>query len=264
MLISRFSNAEPLSSNQLQILMKSKINANQISPQLYARTGGILYLTLIVIGMFSVVFIRDRLIVSLNPEATAVNIRNSEFLWRIGIVCDLVMHLLDIPIMLIIYTLLKPTNKNIALLALLFNLTQTAVLVANKLNLLIPLFLLGSDDYLKTFDVQQLYSLIYISLKAHDFGFGLGLIFFGFVCLTNGYLIIKSGYLPRVIGIMLQIAGVCYLINNFTLILNPTLANKIFPFMMIPVFIAETTFALRLTIKGVNLNKWELQKQTSL
>jgi hypothetical protein len=57
---------------------------------------------------------------------------------------------------------------------------------------------------------------------------------------------------------MLQIAGICYLINNFTLILNPTIANKIFPFTMAPVFIAETTFALRLTIKGVDLNKWEL------
>lgn len=244
--------------------MNSKIKANQVSPQLYARIGGILYLSLIIVGLFSVIFIRERLIVSLNAEATANNIRNSEFLWRIGIVCDLVMHLLDIPIMLIIYILLKPTNKNIALLALLFNLIQTAVLVANKLNLLTPLFLLSNDDYLKTFDLQQLYALIYISLKAHDFGFGLGLIFFGFVCLTNGYLIIKSGYFPKVIGIMLQIAGVCYLINNFTLILNPSLANKIFPFMMIPVLIAEITFAFRLTIKGVNLNKWELKKETSL
>lgn len=241
--------------------MNSKIKAGQISPQLYARIGGILYISLIVIGMFSVVFIRERLIVSLNAEATATNIRNSEFLWRIGIVCDLVMHLLDIPIMLIIYTLLKPTNKNIALLALLFNLIQTAVLVANKLNLLMPLFLLGNDDYLKAFDVQQLNSLLYVSLKAHDYGFGLGLIFFGFVCITNGYLIIKSGYFPKIIGIMLQVAGLCYLVNNFTLILNPPFANKIFPFMMIPVFIAETTFALRLAIKGVNLDKWKLKQE---
>jgi hypothetical protein len=242
--------------------MNPQVKANQISPQLYARIGGILYLILIVVGMFSVIFIRDRLIVSLNVEATANNIRNSELLWRTGIVCDVVMHLLDIPIMLIIYTLLKPTNRTIALLALLFNLVQTAVLVANKLNLLMPLFLLANDDYLKSFDVNQLHTLTYISLKAHDFGFGLGLIFFGFVCLINGYLIIKSGYLPKVIGIMLQIAGVCYLINNFTLILNPSLANKIFPFLMIPVFIAETTFALRLTIKGVDLNKWKLKNET--
>src|SRR4030095_8169901 len=117
--------------------------------------------------MFSVIFIRDRLIVSLNVEATANNIRNSELLWRIGIALDLVMHLLDIPIMLIIYTLLKPTNQNIALLALLFNLIQTAVLVANKLNLLMPLFLLGNADYLKALEPNQLSTLVYVFIKAH-------------------------------------------------------------------------------------------------
>jgi hypothetical protein len=110
------------------------------SPQSYARIAGILYITLILVGMFSVLFVRDKLIVSLDAEATAKNIENSQFLWRTGIVCDIVMHVLDIPIMLIVYLLLKPTNKNVALLALLFNVVQTAVLVANKLNLLLPCY----------------------------------------------------------------------------------------------------------------------------
>jgi hypothetical protein len=170
---------------------------------------------------------------------------------------------LDIPIMLILYILLRPTNKNLALLALLFNLIQTAVLVANKLNLIMPLLFLSDDNYLTAFEVQQLHALLYIYLKAHDLGFGLGLIFFGFVCLTNGYLIIKSGYLPKIIGIMLQIAGVCYLINSFSLILYPALANKLFPFIMLPVFIAEMSLALRLTIKGVNITNWKLRQSVA-
>ncbi len=243
--------------------MNSNIEASKFSPQLYARIGGILYLILIIVGMISVLFVRDKLIVSLNAEATANNIQHSQFLWRIGIACDLIMHVLDIPIMLIIYVLLKPTSKNLALLALLFNLIQTAVLVANKLNLLIPLFLLDNANYLKTFDAQQLHTLLYTSLKAHDFGFGLGLIFFGCVCLTNGYLIIKSGYFPKLIGVLLQLAGICYLINNFTLILAPLVAGKLFPFLMFPVFIAELTFAFWLTIKGVNIPKWQLKQITN-
>jgi hypothetical protein len=243
--------------------MNSNIDAPKFSPQLYARIGGILYLILIIVGMISVLFVRDKLIVSLNAEATANNIQHSQFLWRIGITCDLIMHILDIPIMLIIYVLLKPTSKNLALLALLFNLIQTAVLVANKLNLLIPLFLLDNADYLKTFDAQQLHTLLYTSLKAHDFGFGLGLIFFGCVCLTNGYIIIRSGYFPKFIGVLLQLAGICYLINNFTLILAPLVAGKLFPFLMFPVFIAELTFAFWLTIKGVNIPKWQLKQITN-
>jgi hypothetical protein len=83
---------------------------------------------------------------------TANNIIASQLLCRIGIAADLIMHVCDIPIMLIIYILLRPVNKNIALLALLFNMMQTAVLVSNKLNLVAALLQLGSVDYLKAVD----------------------------------------------------------------------------------------------------------------
>jgi hypothetical protein len=219
-----------------------------------ARIGGLLYLVLILAGMFSVIFVRDKLIVSGDATATASNIMASQLLWRAGIVSDIVMHGLDIPIMLIIYVLLKPVNKNIALLALLFNLIQTAVLVANKLNLVAALLPLESVDYLKSIEPHQLYAQVYISLKLHDIGFGIGLIFFGFTCLVNGYLIFRSGYLPGIIGVLMQIAGLCYLANSFILLLFPKFASIIF---MMPCLVAELSFCLWLIVKGVRLIKWE-------
>lgn len=237
--------------------MKNSINKT-------ARLGGVLYLILILVGMFAVLFVRDKLIVSADPAATARNIMASQQLWRMGIAADLMMHVLDIPIMLIIYILLRPVNKNIALLVVLFNLVQTAVLVANKLNLIAAIFPLEQVDYLKTIDPQQLYTQVYLSLKLHDYGFGVGLIFFGFVCLFEGYLIIRSGYFPKFIGIFMQIAGVCYLINSFALLLAPKLANSLFPFIMLPCFIAELTFCLWLIFKGVNIQKWEQHEKLKL
>ncbi|MEO8150390.1 MAG: DUF4386 domain-containing protein [Bacteroidia bacterium] len=228
----------------------------ETSPNVYARIGGMLYLVIILAGMFSVIVVRDKMIVSGDAAATANNIMASPLLWRFGIACDLLMHLCDIPVMWVVYLLLRPVNKNLALLALLFNLIQTAVLVTNKLNLLTPLFLLSNADYLKAFNPQQLHSMIYLSVKAHDYGFGVALLFFGLVCIVNGYLIIKSDYLPKLIGVMLQIAGVCYLISNFSLILAPSFSNKLFPVLMIPVLIAETSFCFWLIIKGVNITKW--------
>jgi len=59
--------------------MNSNTEASKFSPQLYARIGGILYLILIIVGMISVLFVRDKLIVSLNAEATANNIQHSHF-----------------------------------------------------------------------------------------------------------------------------------------------------------------------------------------
>ncbi|MEO7294082.1 MAG: DUF4386 domain-containing protein, partial [Ginsengibacter sp.] len=195
-----------------------------ISIKKLARIGGILYLVIIVAGILSELFIRDKFIVSGDATATANNIIASQLLWRIGIACDLIMHVCDVPLMVILYVLLRPVNKNLALLAVLFNLVQTAVMVATKLNLFVPIFLSGNAEYLKAFDPQQLHALMYISIKTDANGFGVGLIFFGFTCIVNGYLIFRSSYLPKALGVMMQIAGLCYLTNSFALIIAPTFA----------------------------------------
>jgi hypothetical protein len=231
--------------------------SSKFSLQTYTRIGGLLYLIIIIAGMFGEVFVRNKLVISGDVTATATNIIASPMLWRIGISADLIMQICDLPLMLLFYLLLKPVNKNLALLNLLFNLIQTAVLVANKLNLLAAFFLLGNSDYLKAFSPEQLHTLAYLSIKLHDFGFAIGLIFFGFVCLIEGYLISKSGYLPKTLGFLMQAAGLCYLTNSFALLLAPQLATILFPVVLIPCFIAELSLALWLLIKGINIVKWE-------
>jgi hypothetical protein len=226
------------------------------SPQVCARIGGLTYLIIIVAGFIGEMFIRNKIIVPGDAAATLNNMMASSLLWRIGIAGDLIMHVGDVILMMMLYLLLKPVNKNLAMLSLLFNLIQTAVLVANKLNLLVPLFLLDNADYLKAFDPHQLQGLAYLSVKAHGYGFGIGLIFFAFNCFIDGYLIFKSGYFPKILGIMMQIAGACYLINSFALILAPSFADMIFPLILVPSFIGELSLCLWLLLKGVNMQQW--------
>lgn len=232
-------------------------NKVETSPQLYARIGGFAYLLIIVAGALGELFIRNKIIISGNAAATARNIAASPLLWRIGITGDLLMHVCDLILAIVYYFLLKRVNKNLAMLSVLFGLIQTAVLVANKLNLMMPLFLLGNEDYLKAFDPQQLQVLSYLSVKAHGYGFGIGLIFFGFECLIDGYLIIKSRFLPRILGILILIVGLGYLTNSFALILSTPIADMIFPLLIIPIFIGELSMCLWLLFKGVNLAKWK-------
>ena len=228
----------------------------ETSPQVYARIGGLLYLVIIVAGALGELFVRGTLVVSGDAAATAGRIVASESLWRLGIAGDLVMHLCDVVVMWALYVLLRPVSRNLALLSLLFNLVQTAVLAANKLNLLVPLFLLGDAAYLGAFDPAQLQAWSYIAIKMHDYGFGIGLIFFGFTCLVEGYLIRRSRYLPGILGVLMQIAGACYLVNSFALLLAPALATKLFPAILVPCFIAELALALWLLVKGVNVDEW--------
>lgn len=232
----------------------------EASPQVYARIGGVLYLLIILTGLFGELFVRGRLIVSGDAAATASKILAAQSLWRLGIAGDLIQHVFDVGLMLIFYILLRPVSKHLALLALLLNLIQTAVLVAYKLNLLVALFLLGNAAYLKAFTPEQLQALMYLFVRADANGFGVGLIFFGFVCLVLGYLIFRSGYMPKTLGILMQIAGLCYLTNSFALLLAPAFADKLFPFILLPSFIGEMSLCLWLLIKGVSLPQTRLDR----
>lgn len=227
------------------------------SPQTYARVGGVLYLAIILLGLFGETYARASLVVSGDAAATAQAISASQALWRAGIVGDLLMHVLDVPVMVALYLLLRPVSAGLALLATLINLVQTAVLVVNKLNLLAPLFLLGDAQYLQAFSPQQLQALSYLAIKAHGYGFGIGLIFFGFACLLRGYLIFSCGYLPKALGVLMALAGLCYLINSFALLLAPAFASIIFPAILVPAFVGELSLCLWLIIKGVNVEQWQ-------
>ena len=90
--------------------MNSSMKTVEISPQVYARIGGLLYLVIIIAGMFGEIFVRGKLVVSGDAMVTAHNIMANQLLWRSGIAADLIMHVLDIPVMWIIYILLKPVK----------------------------------------------------------------------------------------------------------------------------------------------------------
>lgn len=229
------------------------------SPQRYARIGGVLYLAIILLGMFGELYVRGTLVAPGDATATALAISNSPFLWRAGIVGDLLMHVCDLPVILVMYLLLRPVSENLALLATWVNLIQTAVLVANKLNLMVPLFLLDEVNYLKAFAPEQLHALSQLAIKAHGYGFAIGLIFFGFACLVRGYLIYRSGYFPKILGVLIFGAGLSYLANSFAALLAPALASLIFPAVLVPAFVGELSFCLWLIVKGVDVTQWKLR-----
>src|SRR5438132_10521533 len=142
--------------------------AVETSPQVYARIGGVLYLIIIAIGFCSEFFVRDKLVVSGDVTATAKNIVASESQWRISIAGDLILLVCAIALTLIFYVLLRPVNKNLALLAMLFNIVEFPIEAVSKLCLFAALFLSGDADYLKAFEPHQLHALVRISLKLHE------------------------------------------------------------------------------------------------
>ena len=227
------------------------------SPQLYARIGGVLYLIIIVIGLFGEAFVRDKLIVSGDATATAKNIMVSESLWRFHIAAELFLLICAIVLLMILFVLLRPVSRELTLLAVFFNLVSIGLEGATAMYLVVALFPLGNAGYLKAFSPDQLYTMATLSLKSHGYGFGVSLLFFGCFCVVIGRVIFRSGFFPKTIGVLMQIAGLCYLTDGFALILAPTFANRLFPAILLPAFVGEASLCLWLLLKGVNVQRWK-------
>jgi hypothetical protein len=231
----------------------------ETSPQTYARVAGWLYLYVIVAGTYAEIFVRDKLVVSGDPAATAHNIMAAELPFRVSIAIEQSYLACAVAITVILYLLLRPVSKSLSLLAAFFNLVSIGIEAVSGVSLFAVTFFYGSASYLKAFEPNQLYALAYLCLKSYDYGFGISLVFFGCCLFFYGYLIFNSGYLPKMIGVLLIVASLSYLINSTVVFIVPAFAGAIFPILVLA-FVGELSLCLWLIAKGVDVQKWDAQR----
>ena len=213
-----------------------------------ARIAGALYFIYMVATIFADAS-RTKLVVFGDAIATANNILASEWLFRIGFLSDALAGVLFLLAAWALYVLLKPVNKNIALLFLLLNLGGVAVQCINMLNLFSAVLLLSGADYLKVFQMDQLQSLAMFFLYLYKNGFMIAQFFYAAWLFPLGYLVFKSGYLPKVLGIILMIECFGWLLYPFQFFLFP--AYEVISYLSFAVgFVGEFSLTLWLLIMG--------------
>lgn len=220
-----------------------------MTEQKLGRIAGLLYLIIIISGLFSEGFVRLGLIVPGNIFETAQNIMGSEMLFRMGLVSDLIMIAADIAVAVLFYTLLKSVNETLAIMAMLFRLAQASVIGLNLLNHFTPLLLLIQSDYLTSFTPEQLQALALLSLDSHKYGYVISQVFFSFNCGLMGYLVYKSKLFPNWLGIGIFLAGVAYLVDALTNFIAPAMVEALSVVLIVPILV-EFTFCFWLIIKG--------------
>jgi len=218
-----------------------------------ARIAGVLYLIIIVSGLFSEVFVRSGIIVSGDAAATAENIAANSFLFRIGFISDLVMVMSDLGVALFFYLLLKPVNQGLSMLAAFFRLAQATVIGLNLLNYYMPLLILGDNTLLGSFSAEQTNSLVALFMNAHSYGYLISGVFFGISCAFLGYLIYKAKYFPKWLGVLIVAAGISYLVDCVVNFLFPEFASVSEILVMTVAVVSELSLCLFLLIKGVTL-----------
>ena len=129
-----------------------------------ARIAGFLYLAYFAAFVFADNGVYYTAVGPLDGAAIAHNIVTSEWLFRIGFVSFLLAAVLFFLSAWALYVLLKPVNKDLALLFVLLNLGGVAIKCISLLSEFAALLLLSGADYLKVLQADQLQVLAMLFL----------------------------------------------------------------------------------------------------
>lgn len=219
-----------------------------------SRLAGTGYLIIFLTGIFANFFVIEGLVVPGDATATLENIRESDGLFRIGILSFILMVIFDLVLAWALYLLLKPVNKNMSLFQAWFRLVNGTIFGVALFHLVEVVHLSGGGGYLSGADDTMLAIEVMRSLVAFNIIWLIGLLFFGIHLVFLGWLIRKSNYIPGILGILLIIAGIGYLVDsfaNFMLADYDAYATIFMIIVVLPGVVGELSFTLWLLIKGV-------------
>lgn len=172
------------------------------SPRRTARIAGVFYLLTILTGAFAA-SVSGKLLVYADAASLAAT------------ACYIVVTLL-------FYSLFKPVDSSLSLIAAVFSLVGC---------------LLGA------FNVFHLIPSPINSVNP--------LVLFGVYCLLIGYLIFRSTFLPRALGVLMVIGGLGWLT-----FVSSTLTDALTPYDLAPGILGEGALTVWLLAKGVNAQRW--------
>ncbi len=229
------------------------------NPKVLARTAGVLYLLLAVLGAWAELYVRGSVYVPGDASATVSNLVRHETLFRLGITADILMATVFVLLGLALYRLLHGVHPRAATALLVFvtvgagsillNLTFAfqALVVATE-----PAHAAAGGD-----------ALVLVLLDLHRYGYVLGGVFFGLWLLPMGYVAWRSGRFPTVLGVLIIVGGVAWVADPLIVFALPDAPAALRTIVEVPTTVAEFGLMLYLLVRGVRSPRGALPVELS-
>jgi len=229
-----------------------------MSPNKTARIAGFLYGPLMVLlAPIGIIYVPTVLVVTGDALTTTSNIIGNMGMFRLSIVAALIVQVVHIFIVILLYKLLKPVDKNVATLMAILILVSLPITMLNELNHYVAILLLNGTGYMKVFTTEQIQALVLMFHEMHEFVVNsVASIFWGLWLFPMGYLVFKSRYISKIPGILLLIAGCAYLIDSFSRIFFLQYGESVASSAAQIAMSGEIIFPFWLLLKGVNIEEW--------
>lgn len=214
------------------------------------RIAGLWYLFIVLIGPLRLIYIPSKLFVKGNATATVSNIAAHQWLFRAGIVSDLIGGVALVLLTLAFYRLFRGVDQNMAVQVVIFGGVMPALLYfVGVVGDIGALAIARGIDFLSVFSKPQLDALAMLLLRLRDHQNTAAEILWGVWLFPLGMLIYKSRFMPRFLGVWLVLGGLSYVALSLTGVLVPAYQDKVFKISQ-PAMFGELAVMLWLLIKG--------------
>lgn len=216
------------------------------------RVAGILYILTMLAANFTEFFVRGRLNVPGDALQTARNIAVSGQLFRIGIAGDLITLVGDVALAAALFMILKPINRNLALVAAFWWLVECSIAAVTIVINYASLLLLSGAGPIAEINAGHLPELARFVISLDTAGSRIAALCFGLGSTVFCYLWFRSRYIPRSLAAWGILASLVPTIVPFATMMLPTLQDVYLRRARTgsPIVIFEVVLGLWLVVRG--------------
>ncbi|WP_228237289.1 DUF4386 domain-containing protein [Allomuricauda sp. M10] len=225
-----------------------------------ARIAGLIYLIVVVTGIFNLGILPSNFLVKQDAIATFQNITENLMLFKYWILTGIACYIAFLFLPLVLYRLLNSVNKNYALAMVTLVVVSVPISLTNIIDQFTILTLVEKAEAPNGMDLAQVQEQVMFLFYSYNNGLRVVSIFWGLWLFPFGYLVYRSSFLPKILGVLLMFGCFGYLINflgNF--LFEGYSGSLLSEFITRPGSIGEIGICLWLLVVGVRTRQ-EKQK----
>jgi hypothetical protein len=231
-----------------------------------AKIAGSLFLLIVTGWTLNWIFVDSRLHGYGSAMDAAGAVMAHEQLFRIGLANELIFSISGMVLAWALYGILKKIDKDIALLALIWKLMDSAIGTVSVLASFIMLQVLNGKALLTAFKPEPLQEIAGLFFKLRSNGAAIAMLFLGLGFMAFFHLLFKSGYVPRLLAGFGVFSYLLIFVNAAAGILvprgaaAPAVVSPVGMIFMAPSILFELAIGLWLLIKGVNVRQPDIRE----
>ena len=206
------------------------------------RVAGLIYLVVVLSGMFCLAYVPSQLGRGIAAAAAHAG------LFRAGIAAFLLMQVAFVLLPLALYRLFADVDRRAATLMVVLALTSVPIGLVAVTHRIEALTLLDGAG-IRTADAATAFAL---AIQRYGAGVHIASLFWGLWLLPLGWLVLRSARLPRLLGVLLMLGGAGYVVEVFGSLLPGIAAASWFGYVLLPAAMGEIGTCLWLLAFGAS------------